>query len=144
MYSFTTNFSYLLQNKADSINIPLYNAVMILAEAIELAIYANYTPANGKAVAMAIKNTSFEGAGNEQITVNTNGDITYYFHLMDYNSRQNRVQSVLVTLPSSDRDTLEETNASIIWPNGRRLEPDTCDFTLCEDSGEFGCCIFWL
>ena len=109
---------------------------MLLAEAIERTLYANETPANGRAVAMAIKNTSFEGANNEQIKVNMNGDITHYFYLMDYNSRQNSLQSVLETLPSIDRETLVETNASINWPNGQRLEPDTCDFIVCEDGGE--------
>ena len=108
---------------------------MILTEAIERTLYANETPANGRAVVMAMKNTSFEGADNKQIKVNINGDIDHYFYLMDYNSRQNSLQSVLEMLPSSERKTLVETNSSIIWPNGQRLEPDTCDFIDCEDEG---------
>ena len=87
---------------------------------------------------MTIKNTSFERESSGPIRIDNNGDIVSYFHLMDFNSLQNKFVSVLEILYLGDKKvTLYETNASIIWPNSQILSPDICDFTLCESGGEY-------
>ena len=102
----------------------------------------NITPSNGKEVVMTIRNSSIKGEGSRPIRIDINGDIISYFYLMDFNSRQNKYVSVLEMIPLNDKPTLVETNDPIIWPNGQILQPDICDFTVCESGGEYSRKIF--
>ena len=116
-------------------NVPLYNAMSLLSEAISLVRKANNTPPGGNQrnqLARAISNMTFPGVHGEPIRTNLYGDVIHYYYLLDYNSRQNTFESVLQMSLLKQEVELLESGASISWPNGRVLQPDICDFESCE------------
>ena len=104
---------------------------------MEKTILANLSPTDGRAVSASARNTSFQGAFSEPVDTNIEGDIIFYFYLLDYNSRHNQLVSVLELRPVADDDEegMVQTGHAISWPKGRVLPPDTCDFEDCEAGG---------
>ncbi len=136
------NFSLSPQENTfldSDINTALFNAVSLTADAIKTTIMADLDPSDGKAVVLSTRNASFDGAESEVIRTDENGDIIHYFYLLDFHPRSNQLVSVLESRPSApDWGDVLEPGSDILWPNGRRLAPDTCDFELCEDGGRCG------
>ena len=102
---------------------------MVLAMRSTILAVEDGMGTDGITVASKAQNLTFDGLAGP-VSTDDLGQVMVQFSLWDYDAGSGTFVIVAETGQGSD-DALE-FGASIDWPAGRVVPPDTCEFTVCE------------
>ena len=123
-----TKSHFNLDANADSVDLTyssaLYNAILLYAHAATAVLSRGEDLRNGTAVTAEIRHTSFMGAGNSIVMLDSHGDRISSYEVMNYILRaDDKVSRVVIGIFNSTDWEYNTSGRAVVWPGNTDLLP---------------------